>query len=158
MRVVHTSPNTFMHVTKFGLEGNIPSLICGDGTNYCTYGGSWSKSYIYSSVDCQAWNFSSFLGHLWCSCSSDLYFCLGEIGSLWSNLKDMDFALCFLFYYYYFLNNFVICWRSILPFIVVSSCLPYLFWRISLSSSSSNLDIEIVILVVLISNCFSFLG
>jgi hypothetical protein len=37
--VVQTFPNTFMHVTKLGLEGNIPSLFCGDGTYCWTFGG-----------------------------------------------------------------------------------------------------------------------
>jgi hypothetical protein len=48
---VHISPNTFMHIAKLGYEGSIPSFFCGDGIDYCTFGGSHSKSYIYSSDD-----------------------------------------------------------------------------------------------------------
>ncbi len=42
--VVQIFPNTFMHVVKLGFEGNILSLLCGDGTCYCTSSGSKSKS------------------------------------------------------------------------------------------------------------------
>jgi hypothetical protein len=40
-----------MPIAKLGLEGNIPSLFCGDGIDYCTSGGSWSKSSICSFID-----------------------------------------------------------------------------------------------------------
>jgi hypothetical protein len=46
-----TSPNTFMPITKLGLKGNILSLFRGDGIDCCTFGGSWSKSYICSFAD-----------------------------------------------------------------------------------------------------------
>jgi hypothetical protein len=45
-----------------------------------------------------------------------------------------------------------------LPIIAISSCLICLFYKVSLSSSSLDLDIKIVLLVVLIYSCFSFLG
>jgi hypothetical protein len=35
-----------MLVIELGLEGNIPSIFCGDGTNCCTYGGS-SQNFIF---------------------------------------------------------------------------------------------------------------
>ncbi len=47
--VVQISQNTFVHVTKCGLEGNIPSLFSGARTYCCTSGGSRSKFCIYSS-------------------------------------------------------------------------------------------------------------
>jgi hypothetical protein len=40
-----------MHVIELGLEGNIPSLFYGDEIDCSTFGGSWSKYYIYSFVD-----------------------------------------------------------------------------------------------------------
>jgi hypothetical protein len=43
-----------MHVAKLGFEGNIPSLFCGDGIDCCIFGGSQSKSCIYSFVDYKA--------------------------------------------------------------------------------------------------------
>ncbi len=49
---IQTSPNTFMHVAKLGLEGNIPSLLCGDGIDYWTSGGFRSKSCICFFVEC----------------------------------------------------------------------------------------------------------
>jgi hypothetical protein len=107
---VRTSPNTFMLITELSLKGNISSFFCGDGIDYCTFGGSWSKSYIYYYADCWAWDYSSFLGHLWCSCPFDLCSYLGVIGSFESNLRDMDFLFCFWFYCCCFPNNFVACW------------------------------------------------
>ncbi len=38
----------YMHVVELSLEGNIPSLFCGDGICCCTFSGYWSKSYICS--------------------------------------------------------------------------------------------------------------
>jgi hypothetical protein len=47
---VEISPNIFVHVLELGLECSIPSSFGGTGTNCCTFGGSNSKSYIYSSI------------------------------------------------------------------------------------------------------------
>ncbi len=146
-----------MHVTKLGLEGNIPSLFYGDETNCCTYNGSWSKSYICSPIDYWAWNSSFFLGHLWCAYPSDLWSYLREMGSLRSDLRDMDFSFCLWFCWCCFLNNSITCWGSILPLIAVFFCLIYLFYKLVLSSSSSNWDIRIPLLVVLVFGHFSFL-
>ncbi len=49
--VIQISPNTFMHVAEHGFKGNIPSFFYGDGTDCYTFGGSHSKSYIYSFDD-----------------------------------------------------------------------------------------------------------
>jgi len=73
--------------------------------------------------------------------------CLG------SNLRDIDFSFCLWCCCCYFFNNFAACWGLILPLIIVSSCLLYLFYRVSFSSSSSDLYIIATLLVV-----FSFLG
>jgi hypothetical protein len=48
LRAVQTSPNIFMNVAKISLEGNMPSLFYGNGTNCWIFYGSWSKSYICS--------------------------------------------------------------------------------------------------------------
>ncbi len=105
---IQTFPNTFMLVVKLGFEGSITSFFGGDGTNCCTFCGSPSKSYIYSSANYWAWDFGSFLGHLWCSCPYNLYSCLKEIGSHILNLRHMDFSFYFWLYYCCFLNNFVL--------------------------------------------------
>jgi len=41
-----------MPITELGLESKIPSLFCGDGIDYWTFGGSQSKSCIYFFVEC----------------------------------------------------------------------------------------------------------
>ncbi len=69
----------------------------------------------------------------------------------------MDFFFCFWFYCYCFLNNFIICWGTILLLIIITSYLLCLFCRVSLSSSSLNQNIGIYFLVILISSRFSFL-
>ncbi len=147
-----------MHVTKFSFDGNIPSLFCCVGTNCCTSSGSKSRSYVYSSTSCWAWDFGSCLGFLWCFCPSDLCSCLGEICGLQSDLGDKNFSFCLWCWCCCFLKNPTICWGLILPIIAISSCLICLFYKVSLSSSSLDLDIKIVLLVVLIYSCFSFLG
>jgi hypothetical protein len=38
MCVIQISPNAFVHVLKFGLESNIPSLFFGVGIDCCTFG------------------------------------------------------------------------------------------------------------------------
>jgi hypothetical protein len=79
------------------------------------------------------------LGHLWCSCPFNLFSFFGEIYGLGLDLGDIDFFFCLYCYCYCcFLSNFFVYWRLTLPFIVVSSCLLYLFNRISFSSSSLN--------------------
>jgi hypothetical protein len=50
--VVQISSNTFVPIVEFGLEGNIPSLLCGVGIDYYTSGGSRFKSCVCSSVGC----------------------------------------------------------------------------------------------------------
>jgi hypothetical protein len=72
------------------------------------------------------------LGHLWCSYWSNFCSCLGEIGSLASDLRNMDFSFCLWFCYYYFLQNSATYWRPIFPFIAISSYLFYLFYKVSL--------------------------
>jgi hypothetical protein len=83
-----------MPIAKHGLKGSIPSLLCGIETNCCTFGGSMSKSCICSFADYWAWDSSSFLGHLWCSCPFDLCSYLEDICGPESNLGNMDFAFC----------------------------------------------------------------
>ncbi len=146
-----------MHVVELGSEGSIPSFFCGDGTYCWTYGEFQSKSWIYSFGNYCPWEYDCFLGHLWWSCWSNFCSYLGEISSLGLNLGNMNFSFCFWFCCYYFLNNSATCWGSILPFITTFSYLLYLFYWVFLSSSSLNWDIKIVLLVVLIFSCFSFL-
>jgi hypothetical protein len=78
------------------------------------------------------------LGHLWCSCPSNLRSYLGAICDLRSNLGDMDLSFCLWCWCYCFFNNFTTCWRLILLVIAGSSCLLCLFYKVSFSSSSSN--------------------
>jgi hypothetical protein len=47
---IRISPNIFVPIMKLGIEGSIPSLFCGTGIDYCTSGGSNSKSFICSST------------------------------------------------------------------------------------------------------------
>ncbi len=70
----------------------------------------------------------------------------------------MNFSFYFWCYCCCFLNNSAICWRPVLPVIVVPSYIFCLFNKVFLSSSSSNWDIIIVLLVILDFRCFSFLG
>jgi len=107
---------------------------------------------------CQLLNLrlGSFLGNFWYSCPLDLYSYLGEIGNLGSYLRDMDFSFC-LWCCCCLLSNSITCCASILLFIVVSSCFLYLLYKVSLSSSSLDWDIKIVLLVVLVFGWFSFL-
>jgi hypothetical protein len=137
-----------MHVTEVSLEGNILSFFCGDGIDCCISNGSQLKSYIYSSTNYWIWDFGSFLGHLWCFCPSDLCSCLGEISSLWSNLRDMDFSFYLWRYCCFFLGNSTTSWRSILLLIIVSSRFLCLFYKVTLFSSLEDWDIRIVFLVV----------
>ncbi len=146
-----------MLIAKLGFEGNILSFFCGDGTNCCIVGWPQSKSYNCSFINCWAWDFNSFLGHLWYSYPSDLYSYL-EISSFLSYLGDMDFSFNHCFCYYCFFNNFLARWGSILPFIVVSSYFLHLFNKVFFSSSSLNFDIRIALMVVLVFGYFSFLG
>ncbi len=86
------------------------------------------------------------------------FFCFGEIYGLGLDLGDIDFSFCLCCCCCCFLNNFVAYWGLTLLFIVVSSCLFYLFNKISFSSSSLNLNIRTTLLVVLVSGCLSFVG
>jgi hypothetical protein len=133
-----------VHVTELGLEGSIPSLFCYARTNCCISSGSRSRSCVCSITSYWSRDYSSCLGLLWFSRPFDLCSYLENIYGLELYLGDTYFSFCLWCLWCCFLNNFVACWGLILPFIVVTSCLLYLFYKVSLSSSSSNQDIKII--------------
>ncbi len=110
-----------------------------------------------SSTSYWAWNSSSSLDLFWCSYPPKIYSCLENICGLESDWGDINFSFC-LWWWCCFLSNFATYWRIILPLIAISSCLFYFLCKVSLSSSSLDWDIITILMVVLTSSYFSFLG
>ncbi len=68
--VVQISVNIFVSIVEINLEGRIPSLLCGIGTNCCTYSGSRSR-FIFAplllvelEILALSWAISSALTHM----------------------------------------------------------------------------------------------